>query len=309
MLFRIGQDVNEFFDCLPHDIDFNHERVLRVWDSAAEPLEERLAFGSAFYENRKGGIAQAENRNYVAGQEKELLPDGWDTTKKNIGIFISSEDEFAAIGDVFDQYAVFQTQEEGIAAILERLGNHPDYHFYIRVHPNLKTVPYSYVTRLQDFGEQYANVTVIDPWSKISTYALIDHADVTLAFGSTVGAEAAYWQRPSIILAGCWYYHLDVGYKPRTLDEVIALLGQKLEPKSKLDAIKYGYYLSGAERFMRPNKLNPLPIRMFGKNIGLGHPHLKIMGSPLLYRLTLAGYKKALSFKKNNKLTIPRKGM
>ncbi|AWI24455.1 hypothetical protein [Flavobacterium pallidum] len=301
--------INEFFNCLPHDIDFNHQRVLSVWENAPESVEERIRFGSDFYEKRKNGIADSEKRNYVAGQDKELLPENWDASKKNIGIFISSEDEFAAIGDIFDKLAVFRTQEEGIHAILQQMGNREGYHFYIRVHPNLKAVKYSYVTRLQDFQGMYDNVTVIDPKSRISTYALIDYSDVTLAFGSTVGAEAAYWRKPSIILAACWYYHLDIGYKPKNVDEVVALLEQDLSPGSKLDAIKYGYYLSGAEKFMRPNAFNPFPISFMGKSTGLGHKHLTVLGSPLLYKLKLAAYKSILGLRKNKKLTIPRKGM
>jgi hypothetical protein len=303
--------INEFYNCLPHDIDFNHARNLDLWETTPDSFDEKIKKGSSFYENRKNGVVGSafEGVNHTLSQDKQRLPDNWDPSKNNIGIFISSEDEFAAIGDIFEKFAVFPTQEDGINAILEKFGNRPDYHFYIRVHPNLKKVSYSYVTRLQNFQDRFTNVTVIEPKSKISTYALVDSCKTTVAFGSAVGIEATYWGKPSIILAASWYYHLDVGYRPANKEELWALLEQDLTPKSKIDAIKYGYYLLNYEKYMRTNSFNPFPIKVFGKNVGLGHKHLKVLGSSFLYRIVKKTLVSGMRMKSTKKTTIPRKGI
>ena len=57
-------------------------------------------------------------------------------------------------------------------------------------------MPYKYHTDLLKLGEKYPNMTVIPGGSSLSTYALIDRADVVVVWGSTTGAEAVYHGKP-----------------------------------------------------------------------------------------------------------------
>ncbi|NDI97586.1 hypothetical protein GWA97_00670 [Flavobacterium sp. LaA7.5] len=301
--------INEFINCLPHDIDFHTQRMNRVWDESQESVEEKVKIGSAFFENRRNGILVRDKRVYTAGQQQGLLPDNWDNNKRNIAIFVSSEDEFAAIGDIFEKLAVFKTQETGIINILEHFANNNQIHFYIRLHPNLAKVTYSYHTRLVELQDKYANLTIIRANSKISTYALIDTSSTVIAFGSTTGVEACYWGKPVILLAGSIYYHLNVSYKPKSMEELYSLLMQDLEPKPKVEAAKYGYYLMSYSKYTRKNKFSPVPLKALGKDIGLGHHHLKIFGSKILYRITERSLQIISNKFFSKKITIPRKGI
>lgn len=301
--------INEFINCLPHDIDFHTKRIARVWETSEESIEERVKTGSAFFENRRNGILVRDRRVYTAGQQQGLLPDDWDTSKKNIAIFVSSEDEFAAIGDIFEKLAVFKTQETGIINILEHFSDNSQMHFYVRLHPNLAKITYSYHTRLVDFEKKFSNLTIIPANSKISTYALIDASSTVIAFGSTTGVEACYWGKPVILLAGSIYYHQDVAYKPNTPEELYNLLEQDLEPKSKVEAAKYGYYLMSYNKYTRKNKFSPVPLKVLGKNVGLGHHHLKIFGSKILYRVTERSLQIIGNKFFSKKITIPKKGI
>ena len=278
--------INEFVNCLPHDIDFHANRIEKVWETSEESVDEKIKIGNAFFENRRNGVLVRDRRVYTAGQEQGLLPDDWDSSKKNISIFVSSEDEFAAIGDIFEKLAVFSTQEMGIVSILEHFADNKQMHFYVRLHPNLAKISYSYHTRLIDLEKKYDNLTMIKADSKISTYALIDNSDTVIAFGSTTGVEACYWGKPVILLAGSFYYHQDIAYKPQTPEELYTLLEQDLEVKPKVEAAKYGYYLMSYSKYTRKNKFSPVPLKVLGKNVGLGHHHLKILGSKMLYRIT-----------------------
>ena len=88
------------------------------------------------------------------------------------------------------------------------------------------------------------NFTLIPSDSKISTYALIDNCEKVLTFGSTAGIEATFWGKPSIMAGASMYLHLDAVYRPKTHEELLQMLTAQLKPKSKEDAIKYGYYFN-----------------------------------------------------------------
>ena len=77
--------------------------------------------------------------------------------------------------------------------MLEHVRN-PEYHFYLRIHPNLTNVHFEYREKLLALEEIYPNITVIDAPSPISTYALMDVADKIIVFGSTAGAESVFWE-------------------------------------------------------------------------------------------------------------------
>jgi hypothetical protein len=301
--------IMDFVNCLPHDIDFRHQGLVDLWNNSPESMEEKIAFGKSFYEKRRGGQLIMDRRVYTAEQEEGRLPENFDPSKKNIAIFVSSEDEFAAIGDVFEKLAVFKTQEEGITKILERFKGDESMHFYVRIHPNLKKIKYAYHTRMARLGDDHSNCTVIQAASKISTYAMIDACDTAIVFGSSTGAEACYWGKPVILLAGSFYYHLDVAYKPQTPGELYDLLQKDLEPKPQIEAIKYSYYLTNYEKYTRKNKFSPVPIRLFGKKVGLGHHHLKVFGSKLLFRLAEQSLQILGKLRASKKLMIPRKGI
>lgn len=228
-------------DALPHDISVNTAMLKKLWETSPESDEVKLQKGEDFYIRRRGGVI-AGDRVYISGQKQGLLPENWDYTKKNIVIFNSSEDEFAAIGPEFDQFALFPSQLDGIQYMLEHVRN-PEYHFYLRIHPNLTNVHFEYREKLLALEEIYPNITVIDAPSPISTYALMDVADKIIVFGSTAGAESVFWEKPVILLAASFYRDLDITYNPKTPEQLIDLLVQKLPCKEKINAVKFGYYL------------------------------------------------------------------
>ena len=89
---------------------------------------------------------------------------------------------------------------------------------------------------------QSPNLFLIEPDSSISSYELLDHATTVLTFGSTVGIEAAFWGKPSVLAGPALYEALGSVYLPRTHDEVIELLTQELLPLDRLGALQYAFY-------------------------------------------------------------------
>lgn len=225
---------------LPHNIEYNNRLIAQVWNSEKHPKEEKIKIAEDFFHNRKNAIA-AGDKVYVKDQRKGLLPDNWDNNKHNIVIFNSSEDEFAALGEEYENN-LYPSQYHGIKDIFERYKNLDDYHFYLRIHPNLKDIPYSYHKKLYELDNICNNVTVISGDSPISTYALMDAAEKIIVFGSSTGLEAVYWGKPVILLSKCIYSYLDICYCPTSTQELDNLIVSDLSPKDKEPTLAIAYF-------------------------------------------------------------------
>jgi hypothetical protein len=276
--------VNEFPNCLPHDISYHDKRITALWNKNAN--EQTIEEAADFFRKRREGQLVRDRKVYTKDQEEGKLPEGFDENQKNIVIYNSSQDEFVSLGDFIEDKSLYPVHEEGLKALFEEFNGDESYHFYLRLHPNLREVKYTYHQRLKDLGERYANVTVIGADSDISSYSLLDKADQVITFGSTVGAEACFWRKPVILLAGSLYYYLDVAYIPKTKEEFFELIRSDLAPRSKEDALKFGMYMMNYHSYTRKNSYDPKAVRFLGLNVGRMHPHLRIMGSKLLFTIT-----------------------
>lgn len=230
-----------------HSVVGNCDNIRRFWDESKLPLEERRQVAASFFEKRANAI-KTDDKVYTAGQTKGLLPDDWDSNKTNIGIFNSSEDEFAAIGGEFEKNNLFVSQLDGIKFLLENTKD-PNIHFYLRIHPNLMNIKYKYHTDLYNFPKQYKNITVIPGSSPVSSYSLLNACDRVITFGSTMGVEAAYAGKTAMVMRPCFYYYLHVAFVPKTKGDVLDFVNGKIEfTPDKEDALKYSYYYYNTER-------------------------------------------------------------
>lgn len=250
----------KFENYLPHSIENNTKLIIDNWDRGCNDKENK---GKTFFENRKKGVA-AGDKVYIENQLKGLLPQGFDKRKKNIAIFNSSEDEMAAIGKEWEWSFFGGNQLKAIEKILTIMTPYQDYIFYIRVHPNLKNIMYNYHTDYYLLESNYKNVRVIPADSKISTYALIDHCDKIITFGSSVGIEATYWGKPSILIGKSMYMNLDVTYNitdEKSLENL--LIDESLTAKPLSNTLKYGYFIYGRQgesfEYFDPNPLIKKP--------------------------------------------------
>jgi len=262
---------NIWYNALPHNIAYTTKMINKYW--ANEEEKTREVIGSRFYQDRRNGVEQGW-KSFTKNQNPDLLPNQWNSTENNIVIFNSSEDEFSSIGAEWER-SLYENQVVGIKSIAESMKSDKSVRIYLRIHPNLIDVDNSFTRSLYDLG-QMSNIEVISADSNISTYALIDAANTVLTFGSTVGVEATYWEKPSIVLGSSFYQNLHVAYKPESHYDLVSMLkSQGLEAKPKLGALKYGYYMNtfGHDyKYFVPNdfrhgkydgnEFDPLPVRL-----------------------------------------------
>lgn len=228
-----------------HDMANRYILLIEMWEDNTIPMEEKIKLAESFFHKRRNSIYSGD-KLYVKDQILGTLPKNWNEREQNIVILNSSEDECASLGKAYEKDKegnLFATQYRALKFIAEKYKNCKNLHFYLRVHPNLKNVNYSYHNKLYELESIAENFTVIPGHSPISTYSLIDAADKIMVFGSTTGIEAAYWGKPVILLANCIYKQLDFCYFPNNLDELNDLIAApSLKSKKNDGVLKYAYY-------------------------------------------------------------------
>ena len=223
---------------LPHDISMIEKAIKDGWQAAASnPDREKIAAG--WFHDRVNRVEKAWH-SFVKDQEAGRLPDDFDASRKNVSIFCSSDDEFVAIGKEWHN-DMYPNQVHAAKAISRDLfAAQPETHIYLRVHPNLKGVDNQ---RLRDaLALDLPNLTVIAPDAPVDTYELVKSSDTVVSFGSSVGSEAIFWGKPSVLLGPCFYENLGGVYRSRSHEETIKLLCRDLEPQEKTAALMYGFW-------------------------------------------------------------------
>jgi hypothetical protein len=260
---RPGGYVEIFKNALPHSIKAKTEWIDRAWNDPDYSQDEKVTIATQFYQQKRSGKAVID-RSYTANQQKGMIPEELKSGKKNIIVFNSSDDEFAAVGKEY-QNPFFKDQLEGIRYLAEVVGKQmPDYNLVIRMHPNLKGVKESHATGILAVHGTYPNVYVIPPESTVDSYALLDAADKVISFGSSVGIEANFWRKPVLLLSKSFYWLLDIAYIPRDKSEIYELLHTDIPPKDITGSLKYGFYaLKGGVKAKYYDQKTPYSTPLF----------------------------------------------
>jgi hypothetical protein len=225
-----------------HNISVLHEEIENLWSAG---VTDREKIAKSWFEQKRAGIKNDNLISFTQHQKKGRLPDGFDPGKKNIAIFNGTIDEYAAI-EGFENSIYSPDETSGIRRILKAFEPDNRYMFYLRVHPNMKKISRSRNSQLRDIDavtSRFSNLHVIWPAEIVDSYELLDACDKTITFGSTIGVEAAYWKKPTILAGGHGIYkYLGCVYVPKTHEELVKLLEQEdLPPLPAELALKYGY--------------------------------------------------------------------
>jgi capsule polysaccharide export protein KpsC/LpsZ len=241
-----------FPDNSPHDLKYIQSEVLRLWNES-DP-EQREKEGRSFYELTASG--QEIGWFSFTSNQKNVLPENWQTDQYNVVIFSSSEDEFASLSEEWHNH-IYPSQINGIKRIAADLLSEKQVHFFLRVHPNLKKVDNEEKRAL--YALEAENLTIVKAESEVSSYKLLKEANLILTFGSTMGIEAVYQGKPSILAGRSLYSELGATYNPTNHQEVVELIKNPPPALDKTGAIIYGHYCKtfGTNfRFYKPESLD-----------------------------------------------------
>jgi len=181
---------------------------------------------------------------------KGLLPECFDKNKRNIVIFNSSIDEYASLLDYkttkIKKNTIYNPDDNyGIFKIIKSFIKNKDFFFYLRVHPLLIGKVNTQISYIKNMRGKFKNLKIIMPHEKIDSYKLMLSCEKIITFGSTIGAEATYWGKPSILLNRAFYEKEKCVYEPKTHREVVKLILRKnLKPKPQKNTLRFFYYMS-----------------------------------------------------------------
>ena len=226
----------------PHDIHYIEDRIVR-FSTDSTPDEEKKRIGREWFLERQQHKTQ--NWKVFTEEQKEgFLPEELSQKSFKIAIFNSSEDEFVAIEEWKNPY--YETQNLGIEKILSEFKS-SDIHFFLRVHPNLGDIDNSQTKELERIGKKYDNLTLISADSKVSTYDLMNEVDLVITFGSTVGIEASFLNKPSIVMGRAPYLVLNTCIQPISHEAMVQIIKEyksgRVLPKTEKNSYLFGYYM------------------------------------------------------------------
>lgn len=200
-------------------------------------------------QSRRYGLSPGDFRFTASpqGDEKGKVASGKQTGRKLIVLFTSSTDEFA--GDSTMQ-TPFMSQEDWIRRIIDWAKLHLEYDFVIRAHPALTgksgnfggraAVQIRWLEGLQT--EFSSNIRLISPDSLVSSYDLMDNADLGLIYGSTTGLEMMALGKPIGLVPGFTLYESVPGVVLfKSPDDVNEVMDYAITLKPSLEYQRYAF--------------------------------------------------------------------
>jgi hypothetical protein len=234
---------NKFILCKntqPHDYIYMAKEANKLWTKGVVDKEKREAVAKSFFYRKS---KKYQSLDFSKKQEDGLLPLNWDKKKHNIVFFTSSEFESYAAFD-YKEKSVYENHFAGILRILIDL-NHTKHniHIYIRLHPNLSTVPKSLEEVHQYSNLKFNFLSVISPEDPVDSYSIMKNADKVMTYISSTSMESSFIGKPTILLSKNLVGFMNCCYLPQTHREVMNLiLDDKLPPLDNTGALKYGYF-------------------------------------------------------------------
>lgn len=243
----------ELYEDALHNYAYIRQRIQEHWNAAS--LEERAQNGNEFFRRRRGGDGIGWY-SFTDQQQRGNIPAKVAGVQR-IVYFSSSDDEYAAVTDVFEP-GPWPDQLSAVAALVGATEKVTGIELILRIHPHLSKK--SPGERMRWTGLASVKVRVIAPDELVDSYALLDSADVVVSYGSTIGMEAVYWGKPSVLLGPCSYSDTPAVMCPKNDAQLHALLAEpgQLRPASRDLCLPYGhYYLSYGRpfKYYRPESL------------------------------------------------------
>ncbi|NJM65396.1 MAG: hypothetical protein HC851_06845 [Acaryochloris sp. RU_4_1] len=259
----------------PHDLKLTKESIERVYQMSNLDESKKKMIAYTWYKERINSQTQGWF-SFTEKQKQNVLPEKliWlSPSIFKVAIFNSSEDEFVA----FDEWEnpFYNDQNDGICKIASDFKDNLSIQFFLRVHPNLSGLNNSQTQSLEKLKYKFSNLEVIDADSKVGSYALMKACDLVITFGSTVGIEALYQSKPSILMSRAFYEDLEGIIKPSSHAELIQILKDYLQSRqlpltgnSETSLIKYGFFqktFGHKFEFAKPYEISKVSLTKDGK--------------------------------------------
>ena len=241
-----------------HDLEYNKRLIKKFYDKYKKK-KEFIVNAEKFYSFMRYGTLDKKEKIYAYGYipfnkyflEKNVFDSS--NKKKKLAIFTSSLWEYISLGDdFFKKNGKKINHYKILSQILSNKLITKNYEICVRWHPFLREVGENEKKIIDKIILTYNNVSHIKPSDNINSYALLESSDIVLTFGSTIGVEACYYGKPSILMGRSYYEDTGAVYKPKNFHSLLTLLMKKnIKIKDYEHAYKYGFFdrNRGLEKF------------------------------------------------------------
>jgi hypothetical protein len=291
-------------NAIPHNVSYREQEMKDAWEENND-LEYKTKISKEFFESQRKGISLMEG-SFISYQNENQLPH-FDKDKEVVTFFNSSIDEFASVPGWENYIYIFDDETTAIWDICKNFESDQTKQFVLRVHPNLKFLDNTQ-TKNSEKLKELNNLIIVDPTSTVSSYSLIDISNKIITFGSTIGIEACYFEKPSILLGMSFFDNLDVAYLPSSKKELMGMIENKnLKPKSVVNVHIYGYWwmtfgknFQAREKIYLPSDLDPTKEEIFlgllkkGFSVSLWKRFLGALNENTLKKIKNPTYRQAI---------------
>jgi hypothetical protein len=219
----------------PYDYDSVGFQMIDYWNKNASDSLSSLCDG--WFQRRRLGCVD-NDINYNKYQKAGL---GLNIKGKQIvSIFLSTWREGGGISQNHLPY-FGRNQLESLKQIIKYWPiDLKDHQIVIRCHPNQVTA-LDEIEKLKNFFDNHRDIIFVEPLNTIDSYELIDLSKCVLSFGSTIGVEACYWERPSGLLCCSNFVGIDVATVCDSFDKLWGFI-RSPSLKRKENAFKHAAY-------------------------------------------------------------------
>ena len=202
--------------------------ILTEWKNYKYKNNIKKIFNAWFLSRRK------ETRKNISNQETPIFTKGQDINftkpkdKRVVTFFSSSMDEFEATGDTFVYY--FNDQINSIESLIKEVNKFDNTILVIKIHPNVQNKSKNEKKIWDDLSTKYCNhknVQIYSYDSKVRTYDVLDKSDIVFSCGTTVGLEAMFYGKPSVLLSSCMTDYIKSYYIAKSSKEIFKILNLK----------------------------------------------------------------------------------
>lgn len=216
-----------------HDWDHLQDRMIRLWERWGDA--DREAIADSWFAGRQAHLEPGIDV-FVGGQEIGHLGD-LPRAEQLVVFFSSSGDEIAELD--LDWADHCGSQAEALRALATECARRPDTALVVRTHPHMRLKPTDDQERWDAVAESAGADLHIDARSPVDSYALMRAADIVFTYGSTSGVEAAYLDRPVVVMGPSAYDRLGCAVKISDVAQIGALLDAPPQARPQ-DALPYG---------------------------------------------------------------------
>jgi hypothetical protein len=201
-----------------------------------------------FFEDR----ALGEGNKFTEFQDSST---NFDSDLPIVSFFHSSQDELIMV-NLIDKF--WTSQEMALQELVEQLNDLGRYRLVIRIHPHLLHKAKEEINRWNNLGKMYSSefdwVTYISADDPANTYDLIRASKIVVTCASTVGVEASYLRKPSILLGRAFHEGMGITQVVNSRDQLRQYLTNAFSnetlDQARVQAMKYGAFLQlGGQKF------------------------------------------------------------